>query len=266
MQNNSTDGAVPGRTTMSTRGPSRKLLARKAAARSADEHGGDALEDVFPAGEDAGVDVAGTGGEQLAAGQPDQAGEAPADDAAAESTTAPAEYIEPTAAAPADASPLPQAEPESGSSDAAPAVPAPAPASAPAWSETDEAALNVMLARRKAAKYQRRGKDVSGQLIRVGDVAPNPGTVVAVIVGLVAQAGGAVGRGELVELMAGATFPHPKAQPQDKGWCTGYVAGAVRTGALAVGAADQAGVMSHVEPAEDRAKAHAEADSERAAA
>jgi hypothetical protein len=265
MQNNITDGAVPGRTTMSTRGVNRKLLARKAAARPADEHEGGGLEDVFPAGENDPAGNAGGESEQPGAEQPEQAGGAPVIDAAG-STTAPVEYIEPAAAAAADASALPQAEPESGPSDAAPAAPALAPASAPAWSEADEATLNAMLARRKAAKYQRRGKDVSGQLIRLGDVAPNPGTVVAVIVGLVAQAGGAVSRGKLLELMAGAAFPHPKAQPQDKGWCTGYVAGAIRTGALAVGAADQAGVMSHVEPAEDRAKTHADGSAAQVAA
>jgi hypothetical protein len=216
MQNNSTDAAVPGRTTMSTRGVGRKLLARKAAAHSAGEHGGDALEDVFPGGEDVTAGDAGTGGERPEAGQLDQAGEAPIVDAAAESTTAPAEYIEPTAAAPADTSAPPLAEPESGPSDKAPTPPAPAPASAPAWSEADEAALNVMLARRKAAKYQRRGKDVSGQMIRVGDVAPNPGTVVAVIVGLVAQAGGAVGR-RAAGVDGGGHVPAPQGPAAGQG-------------------------------------------------
>jgi hypothetical protein len=101
------------------------------------------------------------------------------------------------------------------------------------WSEQDEAALQALLAKRKAAGYQRRGRDVAGQKLQPGKIAPNSGTVVAVIVGIVAEAG-ALTRAELLDKMATTAFTHQKAQPQDKGWCQGYVAGAIRSGFLAV--------------------------------
>jgi hypothetical protein len=101
----------------------------------------------------------------------------------------------------------------------------------PTWSDEDESALQALLTRRKAAGYQRRGRDVGGQLITVGTITPNPNTVVAVIVAIVAEHG-SIGRAKLVEAMATATFPHTKAQPTEKGWCQGYVAGAVRNGFL----------------------------------
>ena len=103
-----------------------------------------------------------------------------------------------------------------------------------------------MHARRRAAGYQRRGRDVSGELLRVGAIAPNPNTVVAVIVGLVAERG-TVTRGDLVAAMAAATFPHPKARPGDRAWCAGYVAGAKRDGFLAAAASAAADVTLEVE-------------------
>lgn len=109
-------------------------------------------------------------------------------------------------------------EPQSGSSSAPAAGPAPVPAALPAWSSEDEAALQALTARRKAAGYQRRGRDVSGQRLQPGKIKPNPDTVVATIVGIVAERG-ELGRAELLDLLAGTSFPHPKAQPQDKGWC-----------------------------------------------
>ncbi len=104
-------------------------------------------------------------------------------------------------------------------------------APAPVWSDEDESNLQALLGRRKAAGYQRRGRNVGGQLITVGTITPNPNTVVAVIVAIVAEHG-SIGRAKLVEAMAAATFPHTKAQPTEKGWCQGYVAGAVRNGFL----------------------------------
>lgn len=104
-------------------------------------------------------------------------------------------------------------------------------ATTPAWSDEDESALQALLTRRKAAGYQRRGRDVSGQLLTVGTITPNPNTVVAVIVAIVAEHG-SIGRVKLVEAMATAIFPHAKAQPTDKSWCQGYVAGAIRNGFL----------------------------------
>jgi hypothetical protein len=104
-------------------------------------------------------------------------------------------------------------------------------AAAPTWSDDDESVFQALLTRRKAAGYQRRGRDVGGQLITVGTITANPNTVVAVIVAIVAEHG-KIGRAKLVEAMANAIFPHPKAQPSDRGWCQGYVAGAVRNGFL----------------------------------
>lgn len=104
-------------------------------------------------------------------------------------------------------------------------------APAPTWSDEDESALQALVTRRKAAGYQRRGRDVGAQLITVGKITPNPKTVVAVIVAIVAEHG-SISRAKLLEAMTTAIFPHAKAQPTDKSWCQGYVAGAVRNGFL----------------------------------
>lgn len=53
------------------------------------------------------------------------------------------------------------------------------------------------------------------------------------IVGILAHAG-TMNRGTLVDAMATANFPHPKARPTDRGWCQSYVAGAIRSGFLTV--------------------------------
>lgn len=74
---------------------------------------------------------------------------------------------------------------------------------------------------------------MGGQLITVGAIKPNDNTVVAVIVGVVAERG-SVGRAELLNTMAGTAFPHRAARPGDRGWCQGYVAGALRDGFLAL--------------------------------
>lgn len=103
----------------------------------------------------------------------------------------------------------------------------------PAWSADDETAYQALAARRKASGYQRRGKNVADQLLKVGDISPNPNTVVSVIVALIAERGVAA-RSVLLDAMALAAFPHPKAKPQDRDWCQGYISGAVRDGYLAV--------------------------------
>jgi hypothetical protein len=146
----------------------------------------------------------------------------------------------PAADALEDSFPLPETqkherpqEPQSGSSSAPAAALAQPPAVPPNWSSEDEAALQALLARRRAAGYQRRGKDVAGQRLQPGVIRPNEGTVAAVIVGIVAAAGETT-RKELIDAMASAAFPHPKAQPTDRGWCQGYVAGAIRSGFLGV--------------------------------
>ncbi len=69
--------------------------------------------------------------------------------------------------------------------------------------------------------------------LRPGDAVPNPGTVVAAIVRLVVERG-ELGRAELIALMTDASLAHPKARPAEKGWSQGYVAGAIRSGFLAM--------------------------------
>lgn len=69
--------------------------------------------------------------------------------------------------------------------------------------------------------------------LRPGDIAPNAGTIVAAIVRLVVERG-ELSRPELIALMSDATLAHPKARPAEKGWSQGYVAGAIRSGFLAV--------------------------------
>ncbi|MBY8823856.1 hypothetical protein [Sphingomonas colocasiae] len=194
-----TTGAAE-RKTLSTRtGASAKLLQRKAlekAETGASPEGG-ALEDSFPA--------AGAGDD----------GEASVVELAAH-----ADIKEPTSGSePAPAAPI--------AAEAAPIVVA-----SPTWSAQDEAAFQALSARRKASGYRGRGREVNAQLVRVGDIAPNPGTVVAAIVALVAERG-TVARGELIGLMGATTFSNAKARPSDKSWCQGYVAGAIRSGFLA---------------------------------
>jgi hypothetical protein len=107
------------------------------------------------------------------------------------------------------------------------------PAAPGAWSTEDEAGFQTLLAKRKAAGYQRRGKNLAGQVLKPGAIKPNPNTIVATILALVDERS-ELSRCELLDLMASTSFPHPKARPSDKGWCQGYVAGAVRNGFLAV--------------------------------
>jgi hypothetical protein len=144
-----------------------------------------------------------------------------------------AETLEDSFPAPAAEQPEHVPSAHSSSSSGLEAAPPEMPAAPPVWSSEDEAALQALLARRKAAGYQGRGLDVSAQRLRPGTIAPNPQTIVATIVALVAGRG-ELSRAELLELMAVTNFPHPKARPEDKGWCQGYVAGAVRSGFLAV--------------------------------
>jgi hypothetical protein len=247
------------RKTLSARmGASPKLLQRKALekAEASPSPDGAALEDSFPA--DGMQDempvlapepvVDATAAEQPApinAAESTDSAEpvspAPMPDAPAQGDTpepaadapAPVDIIEP-ATAPEPAAPAPIAAP--------PAKPAPI-VGAPTWSAQDEAEFQTLSARRKASGYRGRGKELSTQLIRMGEIKPNPGTVVATIVGLVPEHG-TMARGELVALMAAAAFESPKARPTDTSWCQGYVAGAIRSGFLAEGteplAADQA--------------------------
>ncbi len=197
--------SAPARGTLSTRpSNSRQLLQRKQLDRAAQtEPSGEALEDAFPA----------------AAGA---IASDPADQALTSSSAG--------AAAP--------------SSPAAPAAPA-LPAPSPAWSTGDESAFQAMAARRKASGFQRRGKDVSGQLLRVASAGnkPNDGTVMAVIVGIVAEHG-TVTRADLIDLMAKASWQNPKtaACAKDRAWCTGWASGTLRAGFIVV--ADSAAAVA----------------------
>lgn len=85
--------------------------------------------------------------------------------------------------------------------------------------------------------------------LRPGDIAPNPGTIVAAIVRLVVERG-ELSRPELIALMSDATLAHPKARPAEKGWSQGYVAGAIRGGFLAVASEPSQAGAGHV-PAEE---------------
>ncbi|RMB27737.1 hypothetical protein C8J47_3269 [Sphingomonas sp. PP-F2F-G114-C0414] len=193
-------------------GASRKLLSRKPGGKAVAAPG-EALEDAFPAARQ-------TADDEPAVSSSSANVTGLADGAAPTDTTG-----EPAlAAAPAA---------ESTSPPQAAAEPLQTQAELPAWSDDDERVFAAMAARRKASGFQRRGKNVGGQLLRSGGVAPNSGTVVATIVALVANRG-TVTRAELLDAMAVAEFGSTKARPQDKSWSNGYVAGAVRDGFLEV--------------------------------
>ena len=106
------------------------------------------------------------------------------------------------------------------------------PTAALVWSDEDESCFQALFARRKAARVPRVVNSGTQQL-QPGAIKPNPNTVVAVIVSIVADSG-IIRRGELVAAMAALPFAHPKARPTDPSWCQGYIAGAVRSGYLTV--------------------------------
>jgi len=224
---NKNASGAPGATVSARPSASRHLLMRKAAEKHAEPAPiGEALEDSFPAAELVEPMLPGSAEAAGGATPASYANVSPQDDEQLRSSSdafAPVED-EPLAAVSAVA--------EAPAAD----LPAPLPVVATAWSGEDEAAFQALAARRKASGCQRRGKDVSAQLLRVGAIAPNPGTVVAAIVALVAEHR-TVARGDLLDAMAGAAFQHPKAK-QTVSWRTGYLQGAIRDGYLA--AADSA--------------------------
>jgi hypothetical protein len=202
-------------------GASRKLLSRKAGDRAMAAQG-EALEDVFP--------------------------DASSSETAEQAIVSPAlgafgQQQSPDPATPAIGVAL--KGPDQLAAEDASAVPIEARANTSAadlsWSEEDERAFLTMAARRKASGYQRRGRAVGGQVLRVGSITPNPGTVVATIVELF-NTRNAMARTELLDAIAGASFSNAKAKPADRSWANGYVAGALRDGFLAVATADEAGV------------------------
>ncbi len=193
-------------------GASRKLLSRKAGDRAMAAQG-EALEDVFP---DAG---------QIANDQPDAVWR-PTEFAGVAGGVDPADE---------EGKPAPDASPNADSTAPWHAV-APLPqtdANVPTWSDDDERVFAAMAVRRKASGFQRRGKNVGGQLLRAGSIAPNGGTVIATIVALVASRG-TVTRADLIEAMAATEFGNAKARPREFSWCQGYVAGCIRDGFLEV--------------------------------
>jgi len=117
----------------------------------------------------------------------------------------------------------------------APGAPAKAEVYGPVlrWTDDDEADLRALLARRKAAGYRKPSRDVGGQIIKLGRISPNPNTVAASIVALVGLKG-EVTRRDLIADMAECAFPHPKAQPKDPQWCTGYISGCIRNAFLEI--------------------------------
>ncbi|MEC3910061.1 hypothetical protein U5A82_06100 [Sphingobium sp. CR2-8] len=251
--------AQAARKTLSTRlGTSPKTLHRKAMAKAAAAPApapeGGALEELFPT-PPVGADVGPVPGHaappavatavaEHAQSTDDSAFTADGAAASAEqASAAPVVDIKESSAAAALAA-EPAATPPSivVEDQSAPAAPA-LPAFASSWSDADEKAFQAMSARRKAAGFQRRGRDVSAQRIRLGAIQPNANTVVATIVAIVGEKG-VVTRGELIDLMATATFANAKAKPTDRDWCTGYIAGAVRDGFLSAQNGDGVGECS----------------------
>jgi hypothetical protein len=204
-------------------GASRKLLSRKPGDKAMAAQG-EALEDVFP-GSDA--------------------------DAAAEPTV---KLLSPGALGDEDNPACPAllaggvvAGPEKSSaaagSDAQTEAESMALPTGPSWTDEQEELYVAMTARRRASGYQRRGRDVGGQVLCVGSITPNPGTVVATIVELFGTRN-AMARTELLDAVASASFSNAKAKPTDRTWANGYIAGALRDGFLAIAAADEARVES----------------------
>lgn len=193
-------------------GASRKLLSRKPGDKAMAVPG-EALEDVFPAAGRLAED------ESTAPALPTQVDGVSVAVVPTDTTGEPALDAAPAA--------------ESTSPLQAAAVPLQTQAGVLTWSEDDERVFAAMAVRRKASGFQRRGKNVGGQLLRAGSIVPNPGTVVATIVSLVASRG-PVTRANLLEAMAATEFGNAKARPREHSWCQGYVAGCVRDGFLEV--------------------------------
>ena len=105
----------------------------------------------------------------------------------------------------------------------------PAPA---VWTAEDETLFQSLSARRKASGFQRRGRDVSGQLLKVGNITPGPGTVYAVVAETLGAAG-AVSRGSLLDMLMALNPATAKYPNRPRAWWQGYVAGALRDGVIA---------------------------------
>lgn len=113
--------------------------------------------------------------------------------------------------------------------DAEPPAPALTPA---AWTDEDETLFQSLSARRKASGFQRRGRDVSGQMLKVGNITPGAGTVYAVVAETLGAAG-TVSRGSLLDMLMALNPATTKYPNKPRAWWQGYVAGALRDGVVA---------------------------------
>ncbi len=94
-------------------------------------------------------------------------------------------------------------------------------------------ALKGVQAGTAAGPVRRRAPTANAtRLLALGANKPNAGTVLAIIAGIVQECG-ELTRSALLAAMASTAFPQAKARPEDKAWCQGYVAGALRGGFLA---------------------------------
>lgn len=211
-------------------GTNPKTLHRKALekAAAAPKPEGESLEDMFPASPADDNSEASASAAKPQGGDPIPA-DAPAATAIPTNASVPVAGDTKPAIATVGDQPFPP--PSIPVDDQAPSAAPERPAVTPSWSDADERSYQGLLARRKAAGFQRRGRDVSAQRVRAGQIKPNVGTVMSAIVAIVAGKG-VMTRGELVDLMAVETFAHPKARPTDRGWCTAYAQGAIRDGFL----------------------------------
>lgn len=124
--------------------------------------------------------------------------------------------------------------------DAAPPVAEQAIAAAahPVWTDTDETAYVLMLARRKAAKAKRptgapRTRLADDVVLVAGTTVTTDKSVLSTIKATVAEAGETgINRADLVAKLKTATFVSAAAKPNDEAWLKGWIAGAVRQAVL----------------------------------
>lgn len=108
----------------------------------------------------------------------------------------------------------------------------------PVWTDTDESAYVLMLARRKAAKAKRptgapRTRLADDVVLVAGTTVTTDKSVLSTIKAVVAEAGETgINRADLVGKLKTATFVSAAAKPDDEAWLKGWIAGAVRQAVL----------------------------------
>lgn len=108
----------------------------------------------------------------------------------------------------------------------------------PIWTDTDETAYVLMLARRKAAKAKRptgapRTRLADDVVLVAGTTVTTDKSVLSTIKAMVAEAGETgINRADLVAKLKTATFVSAAAKPDDEAWLKGWIAGAVRQAVL----------------------------------